>query len=87
MRIIVEQMRSLFRCCVALVVLQGAVMAQSSSPAEDTPPADSPPAERKMMRSHTTWERILYFPGQVIYAPLKYSLKGLSVSIGYIVPV
>jgi len=83
-RIIIKQMLSLLCCCVALGGSQAAVMAQNTSPTTEHTQLDSTLAMRRRMRDRAIWEEIAYFPGRVVYFPLKYSLKGLGASIGYI---
>ena len=83
-RIIVKQMGLFFCCCVVFGGFLTDVMAQNISPATERTQLDSVLVMRRKMRNRATWEEIAYFPGRVLYFPLKYSLKGLGASIGYI---
>ena len=83
-RIILERMQRLFCACVALVAFQSSVRAQNASPVTENARGDSALVKRERMRSRATWEEIAYLPGRIIYSPLEYSLKGLSMGIGYV---
>ena len=45
---------------------------------------DSLTAKRPVIHSHTGWEKIAFAPGQLVYIPVKYSLKGMNYTVGYI---
>lgn len=45
---------------------------------------DSLKFDKAIIPERSTWEIITDFPGRVIYSPLKYSFKGIGISIGYV---
>ena len=70
---------------IALSIILFANIAQTAtSESESNQPSDSASTQPQPMPSRTTWETIAYIPGQIIYLPLKYTFKGLSIGIGYV---
>ena len=73
------------RHCAILLLFAGSAAAQAESPAiEIAQSADSAFVKREKMPSRTVWEKVAYFPGRLIYFPIKYSLKGVNATIGYV---
>lgn len=45
---------------------------------------DSTIVRWQKMHSHTGWEKAAKLPGQIVYFPFKYTMKGINATIGYI---
>ena len=66
------------------IILSSNITQAATSESESTQPSDSANTQPQPMPNRTTWETIAYIPGQIIYLPLKYTFKGLSIGIGYV---
>jgi len=70
----------LFLGAILLLAFQGVVTAQQGEGVR----ADTTLVTRGRMRSRALWEEIVYLPGQIVFFPLEYALKGVGMTIGYV---
>lgn len=78
-------MRMIFYCSIVWTSFSAGLTACASSADDGTgQAADSTIHHRQRMPSRTTWEEIAFFPGRMIYIPLKYSLRGLNWGVGFV---
>ncbi len=84
---VVYLIRSSFTSLIILFIFTGLLKA------EDTPSSENRATEidslqlqpyPERMSNRSTWEKIVYLPGQIVQFPLQYTFKGIGITVGYI---
>lgn len=78
-------MLNLTFCLIVWIGLNSTLHAKNSNPSrESNPTGDSTKVYKERMPERTIWEEVAYFPGRVVYFPLKWTLKGFGELVGII---
>jgi len=72
-------------CLIVWIGLNSSLYGQNSTPpGESNSTGDTTKVYQERMPDRTVWEEVAYFPGRIVYFPLKWTFKGLGELIGII---
>ncbi len=76
-------LKTVIAFALSFIVLTSCSLSAQPNPYEKPPP-DSTQVHREIKPARELWEEVAYFPGRLVYLPLKFTLKGAGKLVGYI---